>query len=98
MKPSLSIELDVQDTSKCKKELKKTKEKLRETKRLLMKKAVEKNETRKLLYKAQEIITRMRNKTPRIYNCECGEMNGFAIKLFFRQIVTLNNKYKRSNK
>ena len=47
MKPSLSIELDVQDTSKCKKELKKTKEKLRETKRLLMKMALEKKRNEK---------------------------------------------------
>ena len=50
--------------------------------------------TRNLLYKAQEIMTRLRNRNNQIYSCECGQMNKSAIDVFFNDVVSLNNGNK----
>lgn len=73
----------------------KFKSKLKETKKLLSKIKKQQTETRNLLYKAQEIITRFENKRPEIYSCDCSKKNKFATELFFEKIVSLNNKYNK---
>lgn len=73
----------------------KFKVKLKETKKSLLKLKKQQTETRKLLYKAQEIITTFENKRPKIYSCECGRKNKYVTDLFFEKIVSLNNKYNK---
>jgi len=45
--------------------------------------------TRNLLYKAQEIMTRLRNRQHQIYSCDCGRMNKSVINSFFSDVTSL---------
>ena len=55
----------------------------------------QRTETRNLLSKAQEIITRFENRNKQIYSCDCGRKNKSAVSMFFKAVVSLNNKYNR---
>ncbi len=52
---------------------------------------VRERKTRNLLYSAQEIMTRLRNRQNQIYSCDCGKMNKSAIDKFFNDVVSLND-------
>ena len=52
---------------------------------------VRERKTRNLLYSAQEIMTRLRNRQNQIYPCDCGKMNKSAIDKFFNDVVSLND-------
>ena len=52
---------------------------------------VRERKTRNLLYSAQEIMTRLRNRQNQIYSCDCGKMNKSAIDKFFNDVVSLDD-------